>query len=83
MNAKVDGKFTTKPDKYIDPNNNDIKEFYDLKDLLELSHYSGARNNLEDIIKSGDFMHKLHKDGVKPAYIDTSLLRDDKIVTFD
>ena len=25
LNAKVDGKFTTKPDKYIDPNNNDIK----------------------------------------------------------
>ena len=62
LNAKVDGKFTTKPDKHIDPTKHDIKEFYDLKDLLDLSHYSGARNNLEDIIKSGDFMQKLHKD---------------------
>ena len=57
------------------------KAFFDIKDLLSLSQYSGAKEEMEKILNNDAFLQNLHKENDKmerPSWIDRDLL-DDKL----
>lgn len=74
LEAKIDGKFK----------NND-KIFTDVKELLQLSQYSGAKAPMKEILKLQDYMLGLKNGELvqRPSHIDILLLKDENKEGFD
>ena len=73
---KVDGK---------GENENDNKIFTDVKELLQQSQYSGAKNKMKEILKFQEFILGLQNGDLvqRPSLIDTELLKDENMKDFD